>query len=48
MQRRHGDIRPEMEWVEMDILDLRFGDEEFDLVVDKGEFMARCRRKGRY
>ena len=26
-----------MSWVEMDILDLKFSNEEFDLVIDKGE-----------
>lgn len=36
MKERHGIARPEMEWVEMDVLDLKFG-EEFDLIVDKGE-----------
>jgi hypothetical protein len=28
-----------MEWLEMDVLDLQFG-EEFDLVIDKGESFA--------
>lgn len=35
MKARHTS-RPEMTWLEMDVLDLKFG-EEFDLVVDKGE-----------
>jgi len=26
-----------MQWLEMDILDLQFEDETFDLVIDKGE-----------
>lgn len=36
MSERHSEQRPEMTWLEMDILDLKFG-EEFDIVVDKGE-----------
>jgi succinate dehydrogenase flavin-adding protein (antitoxin of CptAB toxin-antitoxin module) len=36
MKERHIS-RPEMTWLEMDVLDLKFGEEEFDLVVDKGE-----------
>lgn len=34
MTSRH-ESRPEMQWIEMDVLDLQFG-EEFDLVIDKG------------
>nr|XP_019008568.1 uncharacterized protein I206_06245 [Kwoniella pini CBS 10737]OCF47349.1 hypothetical protein I206_06245 [Kwoniella pini CBS 10737] len=37
MKERHIS-RPKMEWLEMDILDLNFQDEDFDLVVDKGQF----------
>ena len=35
MKERHAS-RPEMQWIEMDVLDLQYGEEEFDLVVDKG------------
>ncbi len=28
-----------MTWLEMDVLDLDFGDGEFDLVVDKGKLV---------
>ena len=35
MREKHAS-RPEMTWLEMDVLDLQFGEEEFDLVVDKG------------
>ena len=40
MKRRHAELRPEMLWLEMDVLDLMFQEEEFDLVVDKGEQIA--------
>jgi ubiquinone/menaquinone biosynthesis C-methylase UbiE len=36
MKERHTS-REKMEWLEMDILDLKFEDETFDLVIDKGE-----------
>lgn len=36
MKERHGS-RTEMEWIEMDVLDLQYGEEEFDVVVDKGK-----------
>jgi len=36
MKEKHAS-RPEMTWLEMDVLDLQFGEEEFDLVVDKGQ-----------
>ncbi|CAD6582916.1 MAG: hypothetical protein TREMPRED_003416 [Tremellales sp. Tagirdzhanova-0007] len=37
MKGRHSELRPEMTWLEMDVLDLVFEKEQFDLVVDKGE-----------
>jgi len=40
MAERHSEARPGMEWVVMDILDLKFG-EEFDIVVDKGGSESR-------
>jgi 2-polyprenyl-3-methyl-5-hydroxy-6-metoxy-1,4-benzoquinol methylase len=36
MKERHIS-REKMQWLEMDILDLQFEDESFDLVIDKGE-----------
>jgi len=35
MKERHMS-RERMQWLEMDILDLQFEDESFDLVIDKG------------
>lgn len=37
MSERHSELRPKMTWLEMDVLDLQYGDGEFDIVVDKGE-----------
>ncbi|WWC67866.1 uncharacterized protein I206_101783 [Kwoniella pini CBS 10737] len=45
MKERHIS-RPKMEWLEMDILDLNFQDEDFDLVVDKGTMDAMLTTKG--
>jgi ubiquinone/menaquinone biosynthesis C-methylase UbiE len=36
MKERHTS-REKMQWLEMDILDLQFEDESFDLVIDKGK-----------
>ncbi|WVR04582.1 hypothetical protein IAU60_001590 [Kwoniella sp. DSM 27419] len=45
MRERHVS-RPLMEWREMDVLDLQYQDEEFDLVVDKGTMDAMLTSKG--
>lgn len=37
MAARHQELRPEMKWLEMDVLDLKFNEGDFDLVVDKGK-----------
>jgi hypothetical protein len=37
MAERHAE-RFEMKWLEMDVLDLTFGEGEFDLVIDKGVY----------
>ncbi|KAF5362401.1 hypothetical protein D9756_002231 [Leucocoprinus leucothites] len=37
MKQRHGQVRPEMEWHEMDVRDLKFGDGTFDVAIDKGK-----------
>lgn len=39
MQERHAEKRPEMTWLEMDVMDLKFGENEFDLIIDKGWFI---------
>ena len=28
---------PQMEWLEIDVRDLKFADDSFDIVIDKGE-----------
>ena len=35
MVGKHRETRPGMEWLEMDIRDLKFEDESFDVVIDK-------------
>ena len=40
MKQRHLS-RPEMQWVEMDVLNLNFEKQTFDLVIDKGMFSPR-------
>ncbi|WVQ97977.1 hypothetical protein IAU59_005097 [Kwoniella sp. CBS 9459] len=45
MKERHTS-RPLMEWHEMDVLDLKYGEDEFDLVVDKGTMDAMLTTKG--
>lgn len=35
MKEKHV-AREGMTWLEMDVLDLKFGEDEFDLVLDKG------------
>lgn len=47
MSERNKD-RPEMQWLEMDVLNLEFGEGEFDLVIDKGQSGTRagCSRTG--
>ncbi|OXB33709.1 hypothetical protein J007_06636 [Cryptococcus neoformans] len=46
MQERHVEKRPEMTWLEMDVMDLKFGENEFDLVIDKGTMDAMLTTKG--
>lgn len=36
MKEKHAS-REGMTWLEMDVLDLQFGEDEFDLVLDKGQ-----------
>lgn len=42
MRERHTS-REKMEWLEMDVLNMSFEDESFDLVIDKGEPYPRAR-----
>ncbi|KAI0954545.1 hypothetical protein AcW1_006406 [Taiwanofungus camphoratus] len=37
MRQRHEHARPQMEWHEMDIRDLTFDSETFDVAIDKGK-----------
>ncbi|KAL0240466.1 hypothetical protein I308_106260 [Cryptococcus tetragattii IND107] len=46
MQERHSEKRPEMTWLEMDVMDLKFGENEFDLIIDKGTMDAMLTTKG--
>ncbi|KAI0258932.1 S-adenosyl-L-methionine-dependent methyltransferase [Gloeopeniophorella convolvens] len=46
MRARHQEARPEMEWHEMDIRDLKFEDGSFDVAVDKGTMDAMMTAKG--
>ncbi|KAH6916050.1 S-adenosyl-L-methionine-dependent methyltransferase [Coprinopsis sp. MPI-PUGE-AT-0042] len=45
-KKRHGKARPEMEWHEMDVRDLKFEDESFDVAIDKGTMDAMMTQKG--
>ncbi|KAG9223814.1 hypothetical protein CCMSSC00406_0004845 [Pleurotus cornucopiae] len=46
MQRRHAGRRPELTWLEMDIRDLKFADDAFDVAIDKGTMDAMMTSKG--
>ncbi|THH18050.1 hypothetical protein EW146_g2868 [Bondarzewia mesenterica] len=46
MKRKHQTTRPEMEWLEMDIRDLKFEDASFDVAIDKGTMDAMMTAKG--
>ncbi|KAH7872935.1 S-adenosyl-L-methionine-dependent methyltransferase [Lentinula edodes] len=46
MKQRHGDARPQMEWHEMDVRDLKFDDSSFDVAIDKGTMDAMMTAKG--
>ncbi|WVQ81672.1 hypothetical protein IAT38_003797 [Cryptococcus sp. DSM 104549] len=46
MKERHAEKRPLMTWQEMDVLNLEFAEDEFDLVVDKGTMDAMLTTKG--
>lgn len=46
MRARHATIRPDMQWLEMDIRDLKFQEGDFDVVLDKGTMDAMLTSKG--
>ncbi|KAJ3917822.1 S-adenosyl-L-methionine-dependent methyltransferase [Lentinula edodes] len=46
MKQRHRDARPQMEWHEMDVRDLKFDDSSFDVAIDKGTMDAMMTAKG--
>ncbi|KAF5355280.1 hypothetical protein D9758_006080 [Tetrapyrgos nigripes] len=46
MQNRHGGVRPEMQWHEMDVRDLKFEKGTFDVAIDKGTMDAMMTAKG--
>ncbi|KAI0629369.1 S-adenosyl-L-methionine-dependent methyltransferase [Trametes polyzona] len=45
MRHKHEQSRPEMEWHEMDIRDLKFDDDSFDIAIDKGTMDAMMTAK---
>ncbi|KAF9054476.1 S-adenosyl-L-methionine-dependent methyltransferase [Panaeolus papilionaceus] len=46
MSARHSTVRPEMEWHQMDVRELNFDDESFDVAIDKGTMDAMMTAKG--
>ncbi|TCD69131.1 hypothetical protein EIP91_008607 [Steccherinum ochraceum] len=46
MRQKHVDTRPEMEWHEMDVRDLNFDSDSFDVAIDKGTMDAMMTAKG--
>jgi hypothetical protein len=46
MISRHAETRPAMQWLEMDIRDLKFEEGDFDVVLDKGTMDALLTSKG--
>ncbi|GHJ90055.1 hypothetical protein NliqN6_6457 [Naganishia liquefaciens] len=46
MRARHAELRPDMQWLEMDIRDLKFNEGDFDVVLDKGTMDAMLTSKG--
>ncbi|RPD59094.1 S-adenosyl-L-methionine-dependent methyltransferase [Lentinus tigrinus ALCF2SS1-7] len=45
MRHKHGQTAPEMEWHEMDIRDLKFETDSFDVAIDKGTMDAMMTAK---
>jgi len=46
MRKRHAQVRPEMEWHEMDVRNLSFQAGSFDVAIDKGTMDAMMTAKG--
>ncbi|THH30107.1 hypothetical protein EUX98_g4084 [Antrodiella citrinella] len=46
MQHKHSESRPEMQWFEMDVRDLKFEPGSFDVAIDKGTMDAMMTAKG--
>eukprot|EP00620_Florenciella_sp_RCC1587_P018131 CAMPEP_0182574976 /NCGR_PEP_ID=MMETSP1324-20130603/28178_1 /TAXON_ID=236786 /ORGANISM="Florenciella sp., Strain RCC1587" /LENGTH=181 /DNA_ID=CAMNT_0024790475 /DNA_START=33 /DNA_END=574 /DNA_ORIENTATION=- len=46
MAARHAEARPELKWLTMDMLDLKFDDESFDVVIDKAAMDALMTDEG--
>ncbi|KAJ3843240.1 S-adenosyl-L-methionine-dependent methyltransferase [Lentinula raphanica] len=46
MKQRHRESRPQMSWQEMDVRDLKFEDNSFDVAIDKGTMDAMMTVKG--
>lgn len=46
MRKRHSQDRPEMEWLEMDVRNLSFQADSFDVAIDKGTMDAMMTAKG--
>ncbi|KAK7685639.1 hypothetical protein QCA50_010983 [Cerrena zonata] len=46
MKHKHQELRPEMQWLEMDVRDLKFDSESFDFAIDKGTMDAMMTSKG--
>ncbi|KAH8075844.1 S-adenosyl-L-methionine-dependent methyltransferase [Cristinia sonorae] len=46
MKHKHAELRPEMEWHEMDVRDLQFDARSFDVAIDKGTMDAMMTAKG--
>ncbi|KAJ7117445.1 hypothetical protein C8R44DRAFT_790733 [Mycena epipterygia] len=46
MRARHSVLRPEMEWLEMDVRDLQFADGSFDVAIDKVTMDGMMTAKG--
>ncbi|KIP02687.1 hypothetical protein PHLGIDRAFT_32105 [Phlebiopsis gigantea 11061_1 CR5-6] len=45
MRRKHQEVRPGMEWLEMDVRELKFNSESFDVAIDKGTMDAMMTAK---
>ncbi|KAK7686164.1 hypothetical protein QCA50_010384 [Cerrena zonata] len=46
MKHKHHEVRPEMQWLEMDVRDLKFDSDSFDFAIDKGTMDAMMTSKG--